>query len=563
MKPMLITFLIGVALFVLGGSGLERKPSEEKLVHAHAKEPVQVLFKDDSPEAAPIQVDFEGQHYVLRPRASYSIEGLIVSQHRSDSIFDLMHARTGDSLNLRDICTVWGHTLAGGAYRDVRFWSGDWTCYYQFSDAETAAAFKPNELSNTHVLATDPGVRKKLAELETGDEYRMRGKLVDYEMTGLGLRRTSLVRTDTDNGACEVMYVESVEILRSHNRLFRLLREIGFWIAFSMLLLIAARMLRAIFFSPRVAIILLGACLNTCLVLGSQTAHAKLCNPAEEYCGDSTGTSSPTSSASRGTKIRINPAILSVAKGFGVETLYFDSSFDFALVSGLGRVGAAISPSNSEETFFGPPGIEDPTALLERKRGHHKFKAPKYTLATAVNIFDNRRSGMSRFALNLGVMGKYHQPTGNITPGGGLSAVAGPVNIGFSMYSDELSIGDPSDGPTYLLYRYNVTTYSVGAFIGPLAIDYSFLRVLESGDATVSLITGTWIFKRALATVALRTEKILRPTYNYETDLLELVEHKDEYFAGLQVQVANPVLVGVFYNYYLVRDISFGLTLFF
>jgi hypothetical protein len=565
MKSALMAFVIGACFFLIGRCGLDRKPPESSLVNIRAKAPFQEAIPMDAPEAKAFPIAFEKHLYTVYPKATYAIEGLIVSQHRSDSLFDLAHTRSGDSLNSRDICTVWGSMLSSGVYRDVDFWSGDWTCNYKFSGIETATMFKADQLSNTHVLSANPDVRRALAELETGDEYRMRGRLVDYELFGGGRRNSSLIRTDTGDGACEVMLVDSVEILKSHNKLFHTMNLIGYWLGVVSLLAMFSMMLRAIFFR-RTALLIF----TLSVAVAPRSAFAKICDSATEYCGDWGGSSSSsTSSTSRGTKIRLNPAVIPIAKGLGIETIYYDGSFDFALVKGLGRIGAAISPSNSEETFFGPPGIENSSDLQSRKEGHHKYDAQKYTLATAVGLFDNKRSGYDRLSINLGVMGKYNKRTSAITPGGGLSAIAGPVTLAYSQYSDQTQI-DSIDGfgaPSSPTYKYNVETYSVGAYIDSLAIDYSNLRTkladVANGDSTVQVITVTWLLKRAILTAAQRTENNPLQTYNYDTHMLEYVDSKVEYFGGIQYAVFDPLLLGVFYNYYLERDLSFGATFFF
>ncbi|CAN5476781.1 hypothetical protein BH10BDE1_BH10BDE1_26360 [soil metagenome] len=566
-KKTLVTFLIGAVLFLVGQYGLGRKPSERSLVNLRAKEPIQVDIPADSPEAKTFSIAFEKNLYTIYPKATYSIEGLVVSQHRSDSLFDLMHTQAGDTLNSRDICTVWGQMLAAGVYRDIEFWSGDFTCNYRFSGLETAAVFHPNEFSNTHVLSRDAEVRRQLNALETGDEYRMTGRLVDYDIYPNGRRNSSLVRTDTGEHACEVMLVDSVEILKSHNKIFHTMSLIGYWLALISLFAIFATMFRTIFF--RRAIFILFA-----LGLGTlpKSASAKICDSSSEYCGDWGGSSSSsTSSTSRGTKIKLNPAVIPVTKGLGIETIIYDGGVDFALVKGLGRVGAAISPSNSEETFFGPPGFEDPLDLQDRKVGHHKFPAQKYTLATAVGLFDNKKTSYDRLSINVGIMGKYNKLTSAITPGAGVSAVAGPVTLAYSRYSDQTQVDsrDPAAVPSQFIYRYNVETFSVGAYIDSLAIDYSNLKLIPDdypeSTSTVQVITATWLFKRAILTAAQRTESFATGmfSYNYETRLIEVVTKKVEYFGGFQYAVFDPLLVGVFYNYYLERDISIGATFFF
>lgn len=466
---------------------------------------------------------------------------------------------------------MWGRNLTAGVYRDVDFWSGDWTCYFQFESQEVGASFKFDEISNTHVLAKDPVIRAKIDALEIGDEYKMTGRLVDYEQAFGGRRNSSLIRTDTGNGACEVMFVESIEVLHSHNGLFAKMKMFGFWTGLLALISAFAFMGRSILSARR------NAALLALLFLGitglPRLANARICDASTEYCGDWGGnSSSSTSSTSRGGKIRINPAVIPIAKGFGAEFLFFDGSVDFALVKGLGRIGTAISPSNSDETFFGPPGFEDVGDFYQRKLGRHKYPNQKITLATAIGLYDNRASGIKKFTLNLGVMGKYNKVSSAVFGGGGISGVAGPFTFGYSRYGDQTIVTTPEIIPIQPAridtYTYNVETFSFGAFIQSLAVDYSVLKVLgetTASQSTATVITTTLLFKKSLITAAMRTDKLAsgRPSFDYGTGGLEYVDTKVEYFGGIQYAVANPLLVGVFYNYYLVRDISFGATIFF
>jgi hypothetical protein len=302
------------------------------------------------------------------------------------------------------------------------------------------------------------------------------------------------------------------------------------------------------------------------LFLASPAAWAELCDHTKQYCGLSSGTTSSAGGApTRGSKIRINPSAVPVEKGLGLEFIYFDQSLDFALVQGLGRVGAAISPSNSEETFFGPPAVEITEAFLERKVGKHKLPAQKYTLATAVGLISNKKSGLKRAELNLGLMGKYNTVTKSVLPGGGISGVLGPFTFGYSAYKDQTLL----DYSPYALdlkqtVDAHVETYSIGAFLNSIAIDYSSLKeVITDQPAIITVVTGTLLLKRSLLTVSFRTEKSDRPAFDFETQELKVMETKQETFFGAQFILGNSLMLGAFYNYYLMREISFGATVFF
>jgi hypothetical protein len=215
-------------------------------------------------------------------------------------------------------------------------------------------------------------------------------------------------------------------------------------------------------------------------------AHAELCDASEHYCGYFPGSQSRSSGGAptHGGKVRINPSAVPIEKGLGLEAILFDGGADFAIVKGLGRVGAAISPSNSEETFFGPPGIELPEDMLERKIGKHKYPAHKITLATSFNLLNNNNSGLSRFLLNFGVMGKYNQFTHAVTPGAGVTGIAGPFTYGYSVFRDQTQVDYARYGlATKPVTNYFVETYSVGAFLDSLAVDYSVLRMVTNDVA--------------------------------------------------------------------------------
>jgi hypothetical protein len=299
-----------------------------------------------------------------------------------------------------------------------------------------------------------------------------------------------------------------------------------------------------------------------------QPARAELCDHTKKYCGLSSGaTSSAGGAPTRGSKIRINPSAVPLEKGLGLEFIYFDQSLDFALVQGLGRVGAAISPSNSEETFFGPPAVEITEAFLDRKIGKHKLPAQKYTLATAFGLISNKQSGLKRAELNLGLMGKYNTVTKGILPGGGISGVLGPFTFtfGYSAYKDQTLL----DYSPYALdlkqtVDAHVETYSIGAFLNSIAIDYSSLKeVTTDQPAIITVITGTLLLKRRLLTVSFRTKKSDRPAFDFETKELKVMETKQETFFGAQFIMGNSLMLGAFYNYYLLREISIGATVFF
>jgi hypothetical protein len=66
--------------------------------------------------------------------------------------------------------------------------------------------------ANTHVIATDAHVGLQLKRLRAGQVVRLTGSLVDGLSDDGASIHTSLTRSDSGAGACDVMLVESVEV---------------------------------------------------------------------------------------------------------------------------------------------------------------------------------------------------------------------------------------------------------------------------------------------------------------------------------------------------------------
>src|SRR5690349_20682479 len=135
-------------------------------------------------------------------------------------------------------------------------------------------------------------------------------------------------------------------------------------------------------------------------IFSFSTAQARrdACIGIDEYCeGYSRASTSSPAYPSTSSSVSLNPAAVPTKKSLGLEVIYFKPSPDFALVTGTGRVGAALSPTSSEESFFGNPGFELPADYLQRHIEKKKFESKKIALATAVRLAGNKKSGLKRF----------------------------------------------------------------------------------------------------------------------------------------------------------------------
>ena len=161
--------------------------------------------------AEPLQADLEKAtpivhgRWILRPRAQYDITARILS--REDYSFDQMADLVPEDL-----------ALGWGAMSDNRVLSS-----FQITQSARFYSWRAKELpiprqeviehsANTHVIPADSTVRAELARLRVGQVVHLTGLLVDGTRGDGAFVHTSLTRSDSGAGACEIMLVEHVEV---------------------------------------------------------------------------------------------------------------------------------------------------------------------------------------------------------------------------------------------------------------------------------------------------------------------------------------------------------------
>lgn len=166
-----------------------------------------VLAPDD-----PLQTDIAAgaalRHgrWMLTPRAHYVLTARILGRedYRFDALADLVP---------EDLALGWG------AMSDNRVLAA-----FDISQSARFFTWRPRgflpiarELvithsANTHVIPADAQVRAELARLRVGQVVHLEGLLVDATRDDGATARTSLTRSDSGAGACEIMLVESLAV---------------------------------------------------------------------------------------------------------------------------------------------------------------------------------------------------------------------------------------------------------------------------------------------------------------------------------------------------------------
>jgi len=197
----------------------------------------------EEPEQRPVQqaafeVSTQGVSYKVQPLYAYDLVGLVVSKHDAHTWWDYIHREANDHINVVDLCVVWGNNMRSGAYTDIAFSSGQFTCNFSTNSSAAYAAFDQAAVSNNHLLSADPRLAKLMLSVREGDQIHFRGYLAEYSHNhGFAYKRgTSTVRTDSGNGACETVYVESFKILKAGGQPWRsLVWGAGIWLLLSLI----------------------------------------------------------------------------------------------------------------------------------------------------------------------------------------------------------------------------------------------------------------------------------------------------------------------------------------
>lgn len=145
-------------------------------------------------------------HWTLTPRAHYDITARILGRedYRFDTLADLVPEDLALGWGLMSDNRVLGQVDISQSGR-FYFWKMPQTTGL---DPQSIAAHS----ANTHVIPNDGLVARQLGALRVGQVVRLQGDLVDGAREDGRWIKTSLVRTDTGAGACEVLVVKSVEV---------------------------------------------------------------------------------------------------------------------------------------------------------------------------------------------------------------------------------------------------------------------------------------------------------------------------------------------------------------
>jgi hypothetical protein len=142
--------------------------------------------------------------WTLTIRATYQLKARVLAResYHFDAISDLVP---------EDLALGWGPMSDNSVLQTIDISQSN-RFYYWHMSAATRLARETiiSHSANTHVIPQTPAIARVLARLRPGEVVTLSGDLVDAVRNDGRWIKTSLVRTDTGAGACEIMLVTDV-----------------------------------------------------------------------------------------------------------------------------------------------------------------------------------------------------------------------------------------------------------------------------------------------------------------------------------------------------------------
>ncbi len=141
-------------------------------------------------------------------KAKYKISGVLVSKKRYTNTH-------WSRLSPYDYAICWGDVP--GMFPYVKFSQYGRFCHYRYKQsAPVAVEYLAQHMSNNHMIPSNLNIRRALKVAKKKELVEIEGYLVciiaNVEKHGTTNWNTSTIRTDTGNGACEILYITKLRI---------------------------------------------------------------------------------------------------------------------------------------------------------------------------------------------------------------------------------------------------------------------------------------------------------------------------------------------------------------
>jgi hypothetical protein len=149
---------------------------------------------------------FRHADYTLTPLANFAIEARVLSRKK----YSL--GREAE-LSPVDLALGWGPMSNNQVLDKIDISQGNRFYYWRVEQFPIPQQEIIRHSSNMHMIPADERVAKQLAGVRQGNVVAITGQLVKIKADDGWRWQSSLSRTDTGNGACEVVWVKDISVL--------------------------------------------------------------------------------------------------------------------------------------------------------------------------------------------------------------------------------------------------------------------------------------------------------------------------------------------------------------
>jgi len=160
----------------------------------------------------PVQVDRSGlpsfsvDDYQITPAAEFSLEARVLSTEK-------YHTGREADLSPFDLALGWGPMSDSAVLDKLNISQGNRFYFYSWPDQPPIPQSEIAENSaNMHMIPANEEIKKRLDKVRVGQVVQLSGYLVRVQAPGGWHWDSSMTRTDSGNGACELVWVENVSV---------------------------------------------------------------------------------------------------------------------------------------------------------------------------------------------------------------------------------------------------------------------------------------------------------------------------------------------------------------
>lgn len=213
-KNIILIFGILIVLFIMFFSKIYRNIPKVKVESLeNISEPIQTDYSDT------IYMDVKDSHFKIDRIAKYEITGRILEVHKFFRS-KILSENNFNNLSPLDLGIGWGKLSPKDSYSDIlEFYSlGSRFLYFKINDISKISVDEvSNSFSNNHIIPANKKIEKQALKIRKNDYVKIEGYLVNVYQTIDNKNfywTTSTSRNDTGDGACEIIYVTNITLLK-------------------------------------------------------------------------------------------------------------------------------------------------------------------------------------------------------------------------------------------------------------------------------------------------------------------------------------------------------------